>query len=336
MEEKDYDWVANKNTNNYRLIPAAYVREFRQNVSTFAMSLNWFLADKGPGKSALKSIENLSKSILNKIGLIDDESNKPSNYTDIIEERAKSESQTTNILNQIIKNYPDLAPYQMMYSFDKTDCLNYVFPYFDDDFISFNANFSDTPQEGNDIHQVVANNFTTLTGLGTLLQQGGSLGDLMAEGNTFTWSNHGIYLEKPKYFQYGYEQDLANIKFILYNTVNHGTILDKPVWQKNYRFIKSFVLKNLPYKLDSFKYKTPALYEVSIPGVKYFPVSFVARMTVKGLGTRRYLSYDNNQKVLVPDAWEINIEFRSLLYKSANLYAVALEKGPIIVDPAQK
>ena len=46
---------------------------------------------------------------------------------------------------------------------------------------------------------------------------------------------------------------------------------------------------------------------------------------------RKVREYKSNQKVLVPDAWQITIVFQSLLYKSANLYATALEKGPTII-----
>lgn len=199
-----------------------------------------------------------------------------------------------------------------MYSYDTTNCLKYVFPYFDNDYISLSNSFSDSPQTGSWFQTSLANNLDVIAGISGNLQGASNVGDMignmLSKDNSFTWSNDGIYLEKPKYFQYESSQDTVAINFILYNTVNHGGLEDT-AWKKNYRFIKNIALKNLPYRLDAFKYKTPALYEVSVPGTKYFPVSFVSKLEVKNLGTRRFLQYKTNQKVLVPDAWQITIVF---------------------------
>ena len=318
-----YDWIVNK-TKTEDLLPCAYVREFRQNVSTFAMSMNWLL-------------KNVSAGFIDTLGQVVGQFSETAGnaFKEFGNKLGNATSGVTNDYNTIVtENGGHLSPYENMYSYDTTNCLKYVFPYFDNDYISFSNSFSDSPQTGSWFQKSLADNLDVIAGISGNLQGASNVGDMignmLSENNSFTWSNDGIYLEKPKYFQYENSQDTVAINFILYNTVNHGGLGDT-AWKKNYRFIKNIALKNLPYKLDAFKYKTPALYEVSVPGTKYFPVSFISKLEVKSLGTRRYLQYKTNQKVLVPDAWQITIIFQSLLYKSANLYATALEKGPTII-----
>lgn len=322
---KDYDWIVNK-VKTEDLLPCAYIREFRQNVSTFAMSMKWLLSNVSTGfiDTFAKIVGQFSESggeALKKIG-------------NGLGEAVSNAASSTNIYNTIVTGNNHLSPYENMYSYDTTNCLKYVFPYFDNDYISLSNSFSDSPQTGSWFQTSLANNLDVIAGISGNLQGASNvsdmIGSMLSKDNSFTWSNDGIYLEKPKYFQYESSQDTVAINFILYNTVNHGGLEDT-AWKKNYRFIKNIALKNLPYRLDAFKYKTPALYEVSVPGTKYFPVSFVSKLEVKNLGTRRFLQYKTNQKVLVPDAWQITIVFQSLLYKSANLYATALEKGPTII-----
>lgn len=322
---KDYDWIVNK-VKTEDLLPCAYVREFRQNVSTFAMSMKWLLNNVSTGfiDTFAKVVGQFSEAggeALKKIG-------------NSLGDAVSNATSSTNIYNTIVTGNNHLSPYENMYSYDTTNCLKYVFPYFDNDYISLSNSFSDSPQTGSWFQTSLANNLDVIAGISGNLQGASNvsdmIGSMLSKDNSFTWSNDGIYLEKPKYFQYESSQDTVAINFILYNTVNHGGLEDT-AWKKNYRFIKNIALKNLPYRLDAFKYKTPALYEVSVPGTKYFPVSFVSKLEVKNLGTRRFLQYKTNQKVLVPDAWQITIVFQSLLYKSANLYATALEKGPTII-----
>lgn len=133
-----------------------------------------------------------------------------------------------------------------MYSYDTTNCLKYVFPYFDNDYISLSNSFSDSPQTRSWFQTSLANNLDVIAGISGNLQGASNVGDMIGnmlnKDNSFTWSNDGIYLEKPKYFQYESSQDAVAINFILYNTVNHGGLEDT-AWKKIIDLSRILLLK---------------------------------------------------------------------------------------------
>ena len=207
---KDYDWIVNK-VKTEDLLPCAYVREFRQNVSTFAMSMKWLL-------------NNVST------GFIDTFAKVVGQFSEAGGDAVSNATSSTNIYNTIVTGNNHLSPYKNMYSYDTTNCLKYVFPYFDNDYISLSNSFSDSPQTGSGFQTSLANNLDVIAGISGNLQGASNvsdiIGSMLSKDNSFTWSNDGIYLEKPKYFQYESSQDTVAINFILYNTVNHGGLED--------------------------------------------------------------------------------------------------------------
>ena len=292
----NYPWSLNaRNVSNSGRIPAVFVKEYRQKLSTFASSL----------KHAAGGVANaVGGAIFFDKGV---------------------EVTSDNHFNTIIsESNGHLSPYYNMYSLDSTNCLNYVFPQFKGVNIEVKNSYSSKNQAGNGMLSAELNTaISALTGLVRDIDEIRSLMDLV--DNNSNIGDEGIYVEKPKYFQYDTSNDSITVQFILYNTIP-DTYSASP-WKKNYRFIKNFTLKNLPYKISFFAYKTPALYEVCIPGIKYFPVSFVSNFTANNIGTTRMLTFEGNQQVLVPEAWQVTITFQSLLNNSANIFKTALSSG---------
>lgn len=338
---KSYDWAVNYRDSKAEL-PAVYVKEYRQNLSTFAASLNWFVngaqsaivGGTNSGGDNLKKIWNYLSSANETEPTEDKLQNIANSKTSYDSISGKLANNKNNQFEKMIGRYSDnvLSPYSYMYSLTEENCLKYVFPYFDNDFISFNSSFGDKAQTATTIQNMLSEQLGNFAGIS------GLLGDSLNIGSVFSdqvgWNDQGIYIEKPKYFQFEGSGDKVLVRFTLFNTVAHEGGMgdaDKNPWKKNYRFISNFAFKNLPFKISMFRYKTPALYEVSIPGIKYFPISYVSSFKVDLRGTRRYLDY-NGLKVLVPEAWDVNITFQSLLYKSANLLQAALTKGPNILS----
>lgn len=297
----NYPWSLNaKNVGNSNRIPTVYVKEYRQKLSTFVTSVQYAFTG---ATTALKK----------------------GPLTDV-----NSTADTNNKFNAIIaKSNGHLSPYYNMYSLDDTNCLNYVFPYFSVPQIGLKNRYAENAQSGGG---KLANVISDYIGpRGALAGFAEDANEIIGFVDLLSGNNHigdeGIYVEKPKYFQYSEEASSITVEFTLYNTIPST---DNSPWKKNYNFIKNFILKNLPYKISFFSYKTPALYEVNIPGIKYLPISFISNMNVTNIGTSRMLNYSGSQQVLVPEAWNITITFQSLLNDSANIFTAALTKGPVI------
>lgn len=125
--------------------------------------------------------------------------------------------------------------------------------------------------------------------------------------------------ETPKSYKYPLDGDSVNVQFTLYNTTKLNA------WKNNYRFLLLFVLRNLPMRIDAFGYSPPVLYDIIIPGSKRMPVCSAETIRIVPKGMVRTLTCDNFIKgsgtllVNVPEAWEVNITFKSLIGPSANM-----------------
>lgn len=299
---KNYNWAVNAGAlGNNKKIPALYVNEYRQNLSTFASSI----------KSSSTGTATTVKSAMMNTGA--------------------SVSSAANQFNAIISSAGGhLSPYSDLYSISNDNCLKYVFPYFEQKSFSLANKFGAGPQSnGGALHNTLEEWVKTsgiLGGFAEQINELKSIGDLLTGRGEI--GDEGIYIEKPQYFQYSSNDESLTVNFVLYNTIKHPSDPAVP-WQKNYQFIKNFALKNLPYKISFFSYQTPALYEVQVPGIKYFPISFISNFSATNLGVAHYLDL-NGYPVLVPEAWNVSITFQSLLSSSANILQSAFGRGPIV------
>lgn len=126
-------------------------------------------------------------------------------------------------------------------------------------------------------------------------------------------------MDLAKFYQYPTDGEKLTINFTLFNTVKKGE------WRKNYAFLFLFALRNKLLKLDSLSFVPPYLYDIILPGVKRLPLAFVNNYAVKPRGVIRNLNFKESflgkrgLYIPVPEAWEVSIEFESLLPQSANL-----------------
>ena len=131
--------------------------------------------------------------------------------------------------------------------------------------------------------------------------------------------------ELAKSYQYPQDGDSVKVSFTLYNT----TKLD--AWKQNFKFIFLFALRNLPIRIDVSSFLPPLLYDIIVPGSKRLPVCSVEQLHIKPVGMVRTLEIANflepNESgiiVNVPEAWQVDITFRSLIGHSANLMLSAV------------
>lgn len=143
------------------------------------------------------------------------------------------------------------------------------------------------------------------------------------------------YLEMAKAFNFSAEGPDITTNFVLFNTIK------KDAWKKNYRFLCLFLLRNLPFKVTSYSFIPPLLYDIIVPGVKHLPLCYVSNIVINSFGNIRQLTIDNfikdlmnegagssTMSVPVPEAWKVQITFKCLLSNTANLI-LDLANAPI-------
>lgn len=323
--------ICSKGTVVNKYHPRAYVREYRQNMGTFAAAVNYAARGIGsniPGLGGLRDIKNIQEDIGK---LTKDENSFLSYHSNLL-------LHTTDIM----------IPYAYMYGLDDLDCLLYAFPYFDNNVIQVSNSYGETSQVQSVLQKALDNIVGNdgIFGSGNaqnIANIGGAWNALIGDSqSTFEYNNTNVFMERPKYYQFNADGDQINIQFTLYNTIPdtygvNGSATAEP-WQRNFKFIKNFVLKNLPFRSGIFDYRTPCLYSVTIPGQKYFPIAFVSSLNIQAIGTRRILTMgtvtndnaDGTTNVTVPEAWTVQITFKSLLANTANLLSIAYLNGPEI------
>jgi hypothetical protein len=146
------------------------------------------------------------------------------------------------------------------------------------------------------------NNKGKASGLGQLL--GGIISGLEAGVGT-----EDIY-------RYGNTQcETLTISFPLYNTVTTSEAY------RNYRFVSLFSFQNVKTRTSYLTFVPPCIYTVSTYNCKgglSWPVAIVENLTIESIGTTRALNEFNEGRILIPEAYKVNIKLRQLIPTSAN------------------
>jgi hypothetical protein len=236
--------------------------------------------------------------------------------------------QADNNLNDELLN-----PYRFLY-FTQDTKKRYVFPLLNADASSFlptklqwEPAKIEAPGAVGKIVGSVIDMFTEGAKFTTMLTNGSQL----MNGNATSIDDIGSVSEAAKTFKYPQTGDALKINFTLYNTTR------KNAWKENYRFLYLFAVRNLPFRLEAFSFLPPLLYDIIVPGIKRMPICALTQMKVTPVGTSRTLTRDNfittNEQnatiqVIVPEAWQVELAFQSLIAPSANLL-LSMFVGPL-------
>lgn len=154
---------------------------------------------------------------------------------------------------------------------------------------------------------------------------GGFITGAMSKGETFSETMNitqpGVYIEKPKYFQHATAGITRTIKFPLLNTIRRADVNQV---QQNYELLWLLSFQNKSYKTSFAKSPPPKLYTVSVPGQFSMPYAYISNLSINFLGTVRRASVStpilSDKTVIakpiqvpVPEAYEVTIEFTSLI-----------------------
>jgi hypothetical protein len=126
----------------------------------------------------------------------------------------------------------------------------------------------------------------------------------------------GVYIQKPKYFNFDNQGKSVSFNFPLLNTINR----DGFNYKSNYELLWLLAYQNKPFK-TSFARTTPGkIYTVEIPGVISMPYAYISEMSVDFRGTIRQLPVDTptEYQAPIPEAYVVNITFTSLLTDFGN------------------
>jgi len=226
--------------------------------------------------------------------------------------------------NSTVNSSPWLAPYRNLYLTDPTNWV-YVLPYFTNNQTSQSNNFADTGSTGvisDLIGQPVA---AAATGLA------GALASINSPAQI-------TYIEKAKFYNYPTEGEEIVVEFPLINTGN--VTYDDVV--RNWQFLFLLVYQNRPGKTSQNTVDQPVIYQVEVPGNKFFPFCYIQSLNIEFMGSRREMNITvpSNTSVssdlgivgqaigstvssvsipaVIPDAYKVTITLKSMIANSKN------------------
>ena len=225
----------------------------------------------------------------------------------MVENVVKDETDPSSLGNFGTDGYRrHLEPYQRLYSTFPTG-FRYHFPYFTDEFKSNRPSFTDSVSGQSQLP------------LQEFIAKGANLAGSIA--NSLNAAKSGTFIEHPKYPAFPADSKYYSITFPLLNTVSYEATY------KNWQLLFLLLYQNLPNRINRSVILPPKIYEATIPGVWYSRYSYISSISVKMLGTRRKLRFDNTSalgagmdsiETVVPDAYEVSITMSELISESQN------------------
>lgn len=124
----------------------------------------------------------------------------------------------------------------------------------------------------------------------------------------------GVYIQKPKYFNFDQGGKEVSFKFPLFNTTQGSN------YKRNYELLWLLTYQNKPYKTSFARTLPGKIYSLVLPGIASMPYAYMSELSIDFKGTTRLLEVDTpaRVKVPIPDAYVVNVKFTSLLNDYAN------------------
>jgi hypothetical protein len=213
-----------------------------------------------------------------------------------------------------------LQAYEGLYITEDTNFIYYL-PYFDNTLTESSNSFSEN--KGIFEGSMISNAVESIRGAAE---------SLAVFAN---FKEPGIYIERPKFFNFAEDGDTIQVNFPLINTGNSTHEDVKLNWQ----LIYLLTYQNRPNRRSRELIDPSCIYEVLIPGVKYIPFAYMSRIQVDFLGARRQMQIEvptsqgvRDMFTIIPDAYEVKLTLTGLVPESKNFMAAMLtdEKSSIV------
>lgn len=329
---RDYDWTASKNKiKKYDEIPYVRIKEFKMIGNSYISSLMTSamlypdvvesnLGSDSVAGSFMQKIktsfsDNKFAEFMNSVG------NKSSDVLGKIKEGTdkivKGGRNALNAIDKTAQSWEDkdlIKKYEFLYLRKPTD-RTYIFPYFDNDYISVTNGYNDTYEAESPFQQVLANITDILSKTAQLV-------------NFASITEPGMYIQRPKFYKFRDEGFSINVNFYLFNTLTEDSYI------KNLDLITKLVIQNTPHRHNRILVDPPCLYELTVPGRGFFPYAYIKSLEVQHVGTKRMIPNEKGKNLIVPDAFNVKIVFESLTMDVNNF--IVPEMGDAGIDVTQK
>jgi hypothetical protein len=248
---------------------------------------------------------------------------------------------TANLIQQSIKtisnadsipnlNSTVLQPYEGLYITKPTNFI-YTLPYFSDTQNRVSNQFQD-----NDAVFEGGSESTATPAVEGLTQAIlASRGFAQGLARTAFFGAPGVYIEKPKYYNFNNVGEKISVRFPLVNT-GWATFNDV---MRNWQLLFMLTYQNRPNRKSRDLIDPSVLYEVNIPGIKYHPFAYIDGLIIRFRGSRRKMTINipgpngGSAKVttIIPDAYDVELSLQTLINESQNtLYSMLFEKNDLI------
>jgi len=144
----------------------------------------------------------------------------------------------------------------------------------------------------------------------------------------------GIYIEKPKFFNFKEEGERIRFRFPLINT-GWSTFEDV---SKHWQLLYLLAYQNRPNRRSRDLIDPAVIYEVTIPGVRFYPFCYISDMSINFVGARRRMNItapvgggSSTVNTIVPDAYLVDITLTTLVSETQNfLYSMLQDRQNIV------
>jgi len=231
-----------------------------------------------------------------------------------------SNSPLGDILDQNIEGLglEVLKPYEGLYITEDTK-FRYVFPY-----------FADTQQMLQNSFSVNDSMFGPESTLGKAVGVMRGVAETMAKFMYFR--EPGLYIERPKFFNFNETGESITFKFPLINT-GWSTYDDVCL---NWQLCFLLAYQNSANRRTRELIDPACIYEVSIPGIKYMPFAYIRNLNISYLGARRQMKINapgaGTITTIVPDAYMVEISLQGLVADTQNFMQAAITGKQDIVS----
>jgi hypothetical protein len=337
---RNFDWTNSTNKALNETVPYVTIKEFKLAANTYVSSIiSSALLFPDAAGSNTETIQQLSNALVEKTkssvgnetfsSFLDGIIGVAGKATDTITEGAK------NLAGALVAPFTNLDTtanewkdkdikknYEYLYIRKPTN-RSYKFPYFNNEFFSNSNKFGNTYEPitvGEDLLAGAAN-FAQKASV--YLAGGGGKGGIVgaAAKAAIAATEPGMYIQRPKFYEFKDTGSSVDIEFNLLNTLNEGA------YEKNLEMITRLIIQNTPHRFDRLLVDPPCIYEVTIPGKAFYPYAFISELAIVHLGTKRMIGGK-----IIPDAFKVKMKITSLTTEVNNFYVPEMGTGGIDVN----
>lgn len=215
-----------------------------------------------------------------------------------------------------------LSPYEGLYITEDTKFL-YNFPYFSNEQNTIQNMFGDQDEV-----------FTNIDPLNLNALAGGMRGLASYISGIANFDAPGIYIEKPKFFNFAHEGETIRFSFPLINT-GWSNFTDV---SRNWQLLFLLTYQNRPNRRSRDLIDPAVIYEITIPGVRYYPFAYISELRISFAGARRRMNVPvpvgggtTTINTIIPDAYVVDITLRTLVTETQNfLYSALRDRQNLI------